>query len=78
MAKTRQEYNEKFKTIRVRVEDYNSLLLVHEKTQIPIVGLFHLAIPMLMKKYRIKEEQRVVDIIEGQIRLKCGNVDGEL
>ena len=58
MAKTRQEYNERFKTIRVRVEDYDTLMQIHEKTQVPLVGLFHLAIPMIKRKYRIKDEPK--------------------
>ena len=56
MAKTSKEYAEKFKTVRIRIEDYNALLEIHEKSQVPLVGLFHLAIPMLKKKYRIKDE----------------------
>lgn len=58
MAKTRKEYNDRFKTIRVRVEDYDTLMEIHEKTQVPLVGLFHLAMPMLKKKYRIKDEPK--------------------
>lgn len=55
MAKTSKEYSEKFHTIRIRVEDYKTLLEINEKTQIPIVGLVHLAIPMLKRKFRVIE-----------------------
>ena len=58
MPKTSKEYAEKFKTVRIRIEDYNTLLEIHEKSQVPLVGLFHLAIPMLKKKYRIKDEPK--------------------
>lgn len=58
MRKSVEEYNAKFKTIRVRLDDYNELMVVHEKTQIPLVGLFHIAVPLLKKKYRIKDEDR--------------------
>lgn len=58
MRKSVEEYNAKFKTIRVRLDDYNELMAVHEKTQIPLVGLFHIAVPLLKKKYRIKDEDR--------------------
>lgn len=55
MAKSSKEYSDKFHTIRIRVEDYNTLLEINEKTQIPIVGLVHLAIPMLERKFRVVE-----------------------
>lgn len=55
MAKTVKEYNDRFHTVRIRVEDYKTLLEINEKTQIPIVGLVHLAIPMLKRKFRIKD-----------------------
>ena len=58
MVKTSKEYAEKFKTVRIRIEDYNTLLEIHQKCQVPLVGLFHLAIPMLKKKYRIKDEPK--------------------
>lgn len=58
MAKTRKEYNERFKTVRIRVEDYNTLVQINEKSQVPIVGLIHIAIPMLKRKYRIKDEPK--------------------
>lgn len=78
MVKTINEYADKFRTIRIRVEDYNFLLGISEQTQIPIVGLIHLAIPMLKKKYKIKDEPKINDIIEGQIELRCDNGDSKL
>ena len=60
MAKTRKEYNERFKTVRIRVEDYNTLVQINEKSQVPIVGLIHIAIPMLKRKYRIKDENKEI------------------
>ena len=51
MAKSSKDYSDKFHTIRIRVEDYISLLEINKKTQIPIVGLVHFAIPMLKRKF---------------------------
>ena len=58
MAKTSKEYAEKSQTIRIRVEDYDALTEIHEKSQVSFVGLIHLAIPMLKKKLRIKDETK--------------------
>ena len=52
-----KNYNDKFKTIRIRAEDYNDLLIISEKSQVPLVGLIHIAIPKLKTKYRIRGEQ---------------------
>ena len=76
--KTSNEYADKFRTIRIRVEDYNSLLGISEQTQVSIVGLIHLAIPMLKKKYKIKDEPKINDIIEGQIELRYNDGDSKL
>lgn len=50
-----KQYNDKYKTIRVTTEDYNELLKVSNKTKVPLVGLVGFAVPMLKRKYRIKE-----------------------
>jgi len=48
--------NISYKTIRIREDDYNEMLIISEKSQVPIVGLVHLAVPKLKTKYRIKNE----------------------
>ena len=54
MARERKEYAERFRTIRVRTEDYNSLLVISRETLVPLVGLVRTAVPMLEAKYGIK------------------------
>lgn len=56
MAKSREEYNSRFKTIRVRVEDYDELLAIHDKTQVPLVGLIHLMVKDLKTKYGVESD----------------------
>lgn len=47
---------EKFATsVRIYDEDYEELKKIKDKTKVPVVSLIHIAIPMLKKKYRIKE-----------------------
>ena len=46
----------KYKSIRVREDDYNELLVISEKSQVPIVGLVHFAVPKLKIKYRVNKE----------------------
>ena len=50
-----REYNSKYKTIRISVEDYNELVKVYSKTKVPLVSLIGFAVPILKRKYRIKE-----------------------
>lgn len=54
-AEKNKQYNDKYKTIRVSVDDYNELLRVSEKSRVPLVGLISLSVPMLKRKYRIKD-----------------------
>lgn len=49
-----------FKTIRIRKEEYDELKNLSETTQVSIVGLVKFAIPLLKKKYRIKETPTMV------------------
>lgn len=50
-----KQYNDKYKTVRITTEDYNELLRVSNKTKVPLVSLIGFAVPMLKRKYRIKE-----------------------
>lgn len=52
---TGKNYNDKYKTVRISVVDYNELLRVSAKSRVPLVGLIGLAVPMLKRKYRIKD-----------------------
>lgn len=54
-AEKNKQYNDKYKTIRVSVDDYNELLRVSAKSRVPLVGLISLSVPMLKRKYRIKD-----------------------
>lgn len=49
-----------FKTIRIRKNEYDELKNLSEITHVSIVGLINFAIPLLKKKYRIKETQQVL------------------
>lgn len=46
------------KIIRINGEDYNELKKIKDKTGIPVVKLVEFAIPMLKRKYRIKDEPK--------------------
>lgn len=48
-------YNDKYKTIRVKLEDYNDLMVISKKSGVSLINLINFATPMLKRKYRIKE-----------------------
>lgn len=50
-------YNENYRTVRIRTDDYNDLLKVSEKTEIKLVNLIKIGVRLLKKKYRIKESE---------------------
>lgn len=52
----KKDYNENYKTIRIRTKDYNELLKVVNKTRVPIVELVNISVAMLKRKYRVKED----------------------
>lgn len=43
----------KFKTIRIRAEDYEALVKINAVSQIPIVRLVHLSVATLKEKYEV-------------------------
>lgn len=52
-----KQYNDKYKTVRISASDYNELLKVSNKSKVPLVSLIGFCIPMLKRKYRIKETE---------------------
>ena len=48
-------YNDKYRTVRIKTEDYNELLKVSEKSKVSIVNLIGIGVQALKRKYRIKE-----------------------
>ena len=46
---------EKTKCVRIDEDDYEGLRKIKDATGIPIVKLVHFSVPLLKRKYRIKD-----------------------
>lgn len=49
---------EESKLVRINGNDYEELKKIKDKTGVPIIKLIEFAIPMLKRKYRIKDEPK--------------------
>ena len=45
-------------SVRIDVKDYEELKKIKDKTGVPIIKLIEFSIPMLKRKYRIKDEPK--------------------